>query len=644
MSKRFSDASPTGLRPSAPAFVPENTSAKPSSPQPVSPNDQLHPFKQPSEQQSESEFGQQSEQQSDQESEQLSEQPYEPQPYERSSSDPPDRPVCGSPIRRTSSGPPDVYGLFSGPPPGLPPGFSPELSSSQLSDDISPSGPSSGLPPSWQSSELPSGQPSNDMPPPKPPIEPQKADSSSFGTQRQSPSSRIPYSGLPSIHNPSFAPASAPSYVPHHTPPSSHTPVSRTQSQPPYTRTPYYGPPSTHRPQFRQLAPLNTSIPSAHFQQTPEDDPDLPFTPVTPVHQTIPLQPAVQPITNAPPGLTPGILSPPLASPSASFHPTNTQNITTVHTTNSTVSTPGNERSAGSVSNPMEVSSQQSEAERSTNSPTTSAQAPFVPDNVGYTPHFWICQPSQVANLVDIICNVPARVPKLPSICLGVKGYKLSRYGTVALITIYLSARGITYVIDIHTLGVEAFITPGSTFRDTTLKKILEDPEICLIMFDCRNANDALFNKFDVYLHGVIDLQLLELALTQQRNRIYLKSLDTAIDQSRVLSPAQMDRWKRFREIGETLLTPSDGICAFHDRPVRPDILEYCVQDVVHLTGVYWNLFRQLYSSKNHSVWQQRIEKETNNRLALARDPCYDGLKTQDWMHMAPSSWAVYND
>ncbi|KAF3175610.1 hypothetical protein TWF751_004011 [Orbilia oligospora] len=605
MSKRFSDASPTGLRPSAPAFVPENTSAKPSSPQPVSPNDQLHPFKQPSEQQSESEFGQQSEQQSDQESEQLSEQPYEPQPYERSSSDPPDRP---------------------------------------LSDDISPSGPSSGLPPSWQSSELPSGQPSNDMPPPKPPIEPQKADSSSFGTQRQSPSSRIPYSGLPSIHNPSFAPAYAPSYVPHHTPPSSHTPVSRTQSQPPYTRTPYYGPPSTHRPQFRQLAPLNTSIPSAHFQQTPEDDPDLPFTPVTPVHQTIPLQPAVQPITNAPPGLTPGILSPPLASPSASFHPTNTQNITTVHTTNSTVSTPGNERSAGSVSNPMEVSSQQSEAERSTNSPTTSAQAPFVPDNVGYTPHFWICQPSQVANLVDIICNVPARVPKLPSICLGVKGYKLSRYGTVALITIYLSARGITYVIDIHTLGVEAFITPGSTFRDTTLKKILEDPEICLIMFDCRNANDALFNKFDVYLHGVIDLQLLELALTQQRNRIYLKSLDTAIDQSRVLSPAQMDRWKRFREIGETLLTPSDGICAFHDRPVRPDILEYCVQDVVHLTGVYWNLFRQLHSSKNHSVWQQRIEKETNNRLALARDPCYDGLKTQDWMHMAPSSWAVYND
>jgi exonuclease 3'-5' domain-containing protein 1 len=54
------------------------------------------------------------------------------------------------------------------------------------------------------------------------------------------------------------------------------------------------------------------------------------------------------------------------------------------------------------------------------------------------------------------------------------------------------------YLIDVHTLGEEAFDTAG--VGEITLKDILQDEEIPKVFFDVRNDSDALFSHFGIAL------------------------------------------------------------------------------------------------------------------------------------------------
>ncbi|KAK6499430.1 hypothetical protein TWF506_004058 [Arthrobotrys conoides] len=622
MSEQPSETSPGGLGPTAPAFTPGDPTTVTSLPGPVPSADQLptsgqpsgqisgqppgqsgQPFAQLSAQPSGQQSGQPSGQQHEEQHEYQSEGPsdhsseFEWLSVKRALSDPPDKPLMEPPLKRARSGPPDI----SGPPPGPPP---PETSS-----------------------ELLFGQPSDEKPLPNPPNEPQSAHVPSSESESQPLPSQMPSLGLPSVHRPPHGSGPSDVHAPNYGMSSGHTPAPRVIPRPLYTGT--CGPPSIHRPPPGLRPPSTSNIPGMVFQPAPT------FAPAVPLHRTIPIRPAIQTTANAPPGLSlppagQALLSPPIAS--------------SAQATSSSVSTPVNDGSTDvSVSNQTEGESQQSEAGPSPDT-TASNPATLALHMSGYTPFIWVNRLSRVATVVDAICNLPGRIPKPPSVCLGVKGYKLSRFGTISLMTIYLSAVRTTYVIDMHRLGSDVFSTPGVAFKHSTLKRILEDPEIKLIIYDCRNINDALYSKYGVDLSGVIDVQLYELALTPQRNRMYLKSLASALEHTRVLSPAQLERWKRFRDVGDSLLAPPDGICAFHERPVRPDILEYCVQDVVHLPGIYWNLFRQILASQNSMLWEYRIDHETTNRLNLAKAPYYDGSKTNEQTYMAPSSWLAYND
>ncbi|KAK0122330.1 hypothetical protein ONS95_010572 [Cadophora gregata] len=99
----------------------------------------------------------------------------------------------------------------------------------------------------------------------------------------------------------------------------------------------------------------------------------------------------------------------------------------------------------------------------------------------------------------------------IPSLYIDLEGSKLSRYGTISLLTLFLFPNNSTYLIDITTLGTLAFTTASPTHPDTTFKLILEDASISKVFFDVRNDSDALYSHFQISLAGIIDLQLLEL-------------------------------------------------------------------------------------------------------------------------------------
>lgn len=97
-----------------------------------------------------------------------------------------------------------------------------------------------------------------------------------------------------------------------------------------------------------------------------------------------------------------------------------------------------------------------------------------------------------------------------PSLYIDLKGNNLSRNGTLSLITILVEPRHTVHLLDITTLGGDAFSIAGSSGQ--TIKRILESREVVKVFFDVRNDSDALSGLYNVRVEGIEDLQLLELA------------------------------------------------------------------------------------------------------------------------------------
>jgi exonuclease 3'-5' domain-containing protein 1 len=92
---------------------------------------------------------------------------------------------------------------------------------------------------------------------------------------------------------------------------------------------------------------------------------------------------------------------------------------------------------------------------------------------------------------------------------VDLEGNNLSRHGTLSLITVLVEPRHTVHLVDVTTLGKEAFSVSGT--NEKTLQQILESRDIIKVFYDIRNDSDALFSLFGVRVGGIEDLQLMEL-------------------------------------------------------------------------------------------------------------------------------------
>ena len=109
-----------------------------------------------------------------------------------------------------------------------------------------------------------------------------------------------------------------------------------------------------------------------------------------------------------------------------------------------------------------------------------------------------------------LLFNVPKGIPEL---YVEAEGISPSCNGELSILILHVRTENFskTYLIHVHVIGRQTFTTK-STNGLHTLKMILEDNRIAKVLFDCKMDSDALFGQFQVYLGGVIDLQLMYLA------------------------------------------------------------------------------------------------------------------------------------
>ncbi|KIO24994.1 hypothetical protein M407DRAFT_25636 [Tulasnella calospora MUT 4182] len=224
--------------------------------------------------------------------------------------------------------------------------------------------------------------------------------------------------------------------------------------------------------------------------------------------------------------------------------------------------------------------------------------------------------------LVDTTQALSSLISKLyelertrPALFIDLEGYKLGRNGRLALITIYASPLGITYIVDVTTLEEASFTTEGENLPRKTLKSLLEDKSIPKVLYDCRHDNDALYNLYKVYMRGVIDLQLMELATRRQPYGANVKDYAG-------LSPRALVKWEQVKNYG-TEIFESGGpqtLGLFEVRPLAKKVIQYSIQDCTILPVLY-----DRFDGLIQPMWRKKVEEETTRRLRLARQTVFLG-------------------
>lgn len=234
-----------------------------------------------------------------------------------------------------------------------------------------------------------------------------------------------------------------------------------------------------------------------------------------------------------------------------------------------------------------------------------------------------------IGELVELLTDVPNNPP---SIYVDLEGINLSRHGLISIMQIFSLPRNEVYLIDVHTLGQEAFSRPSTSGK--TLKGILEDENIQKALFDVRNDSDALYAHFGVHLAGIQDIQLLELA-TRSRSRRFINGLARCIERDAGLTWSEASAWKNIKDNGRQLFAPERGGSyeVFNSRPLSEAIIKYCAQDVRILPKLW-----AVYNGKLGWRCKEKIEVATRDRINVCFQAGYTGVGRH--MAQSPSGFA----
>lgn len=222
------------------------------------------------------------------------------------------------------------------------------------------------------------------------------------------------------------------------------------------------------------------------------------------------------------------------------------------------------------------------------------------------------------AALESFLNALPLDSSAQPNLFLDLEGNNLSRHGTLSLITILVEPRHTVHLIDVHTLGNEAFTTTSTT--GTTLKKILESVSIPKVFFDIRHDSDALHSLYGISVGGIEDLQLIELASRTGSDKSAVNSLSKCVQRDAGISGTEKQAWKTVKEAGKALSDPARGgsYAVFDQRPLAPEVEHYAVQDVVHMPGLY-----EKYEGLLSEEWRGEVQIETLVRIAYSQSAVF---------------------
>ncbi|KAI7975485.1 hypothetical protein EIK77_003326 [Talaromyces pinophilus] len=231
-----------------------------------------------------------------------------------------------------------------------------------------------------------------------------------------------------------------------------------------------------------------------------------------------------------------------------------------------------------------------------------------------------ISSTSSLLLLLDTLVNLPVDPP---SLYFDLEGTRLGRLGSLSLLVLHVAPRLTTYIIDVHSIGRDTFTTENS--NGNSLRAVLQSPTIPKVFFDVRNDSDALYSHYNISVNAIIDVQLLELA-TRNDSMDFVAGLAKCIKKDSTASAAVKSSWQRTKETVTRLYDPYKGgnFDVFNERPLKPEIIRYCKQDVELLPSL-WEVYSSKLRRPDMACWRQMVKQETQERIKLSQSKNYDG-------------------
>lgn len=257
-----------------------------------------------------------------------------------------------------------------------------------------------------------------------------------------------------------------------------------------------------------------------------------------------------------------------------------------------------NEPAEAETSNTSQEENDQTEASASAKEPNQDA-APKVAPNLDHSP-------------------TPTVTPGF-GLYMDIEGDNLGRNGSITIIQIHEPSARLTYIIDVFKLKALAFRTSGA--HGTTLKELFESRWIPKILFDLRNDADGLFANYQVKLEGAEDLQLMELASREDSTQrgADIIGLRDCLERDAGLSRDEMTEMVKTKSRGRNLMNDYSDLKPFNRRPMRTDVWNYCIRDVLYLPKL-----RREYWDRLDPTWQRIVLEESAYRAKTSRESWYD--------------------
>lgn len=220
---------------------------------------------------------------------------------------------------------------------------------------------------------------------------------------------------------------------------------------------------------------------------------------------------------------------------------------------------------------------------------------------------------SQLSKVLDELAALPS---ERPYIYIDLEGDNLGRNGTTCLMQLHNDLRKHTYLIDLFVLGVTAYTTLAKD-GTTSLKTIMESPDIPKAIFAITNDSDALFHDSGIMLDGFIDIQQMEIGCRSPSGRSYLNGLKKLVPKDSGLSKEDNVEWTFVKSGGNDMFAA--GYQVFKDRPLSRGLRRYSVNDVVHLPALY-----RCYDAKLTPQLKEVVLRKTREMIAKTRQTDFD--------------------
>lgn len=222
-------------------------------------------------------------------------------------------------------------------------------------------------------------------------------------------------------------------------------------------------------------------------------------------------------------------------------------------------------------------------------------------------------------SLLPLLDSIASLAVEPPSLYINLEGIALGRHGSISILSLHITPTKETYLIDIHTLKGAAFSTTTTT-SGTSLKSVLESPTIPKVVFDIQNESDALFNLFQISVDGIIDLQLMG-SVTKSGSEKFAAVLAGCIEKDSRIDVRQKNGWRRAKEVGQRFFAPEMGgrFDVLNERPIKPEIIQYCQLDVALFPGLH-----DIYVRQGSDRERRHILEQTKLRVKLSQSPHYD--------------------